>query len=180
MKFIALIRGINVGGNNIIAMSDLKNAVSKCGYKNVSTYIQSGNIIFESDKNEVCVIAEKLEICILNTFKCNTKVVVLTEKMLQAVVKQAPTNWNKEDNTRKYIAFTIPPVEVNEVVKEITMRGGVDSLKTGKNVLYMSTDLNHLTKSGFNKLASKKIYKSLTIRNYNTVSKLLKHTELPE
>ena len=109
-------------------------------------------------------------------FKHTTKVVVLTDKMLQEVIRQVPVNWLKKDDIRKYIAFVIPPAQVEEVAKDITMRVGVDSLKMGKNVLYMSTQLNGLTRSGFNKLATKKVYKSLTIRNFKTISKLYENT----
>lgn len=71
MKYIALIRGINVGGNNMIKMDERREAVGKSGFKNVSTYIQSGNVLFESDKYNIENITKTLEDTLLKNI--NTK-----------------------------------------------------------------------------------------------------------
>ncbi len=172
MKYLALLRGINVGGNNIIKMSGLKEAFEKNGYTNVKTYIQSGNVIFESrDENK-----EKhefdIEEFVWTHFNIETKVLVRTKEEIERVVKEVPSSWNK-DNVREYIAFVRSQVSQKEVFDEIEVNKGMDFKDLGHGVIYLTTKLEGLTKSKFNKLASKKIYKEITIRNFNTTKKIL-------
>lgn len=154
-------------------MADLKTAVENCGFTEVSTFIQSGNVIFMSDEKNTERIIEKLESMVLKTFKVNSRIVVRSHTQMKKVVEEVPSEWEKGNNLRCYIAFIKEPITANDVLKEITLKEGVDSVKIGERVLYMSTKLSGLTKSSFTKLASKKIYQDMTIRNYNTTKKLL-------
>jgi len=172
MKYIALIRGINVGGKNIIPMKQLQSAIADAGFANVTTYIQSGNVIFESKESSCKIIAKKLESVILQIFGCETRVVVMPAKQIGQIVREAPENWHKRQDIRKYVAFVIPDVTIPEVMVEIVPRAGVDELHTGEGVLYMTILLSAITKSNISKLSTKKFYKLLTIRNFNTVCKL--------
>jgi uncharacterized protein (DUF1697 family) len=172
MKYVALLRGINVGGNNIIKMTDLKSVVQKCGFTNVTTYIQSGNILFEADTQNRKEIIETLESCLEKNFSYNARVVLKNYEQLKKVVDEAPPDWNKRTDLRCYVAFINERVPVMEVLGEVELREGVDSIKTGVHILYMSTLLSGLTRSRFTKLINKKTYKEITIRNYNTVLKL--------
>jgi uncharacterized protein (DUF1697 family) len=171
MKYIAFLRGINVGGNSLIKMAELKIAVEKCGFTNVRTFIQSGNVLFDSPKSTKAVVTV-LEKELSREFGMNLKVVVRTKADIESVLKHAPKTWKKDD-LRKYIAFVRAPKTAEDVVAEMQLREGVDSADIGKGVVYMSTKLSGITKSGFTKLASKAIYKEITIRNYTTVKKLI-------
>ncbi len=171
MKYVALLRGINVGGNSIIKMVDLKECFEKCGFKNVSTFIQSGNVIFESEMTNVQEITKKLEENLLKTFDIPIRVIVLSSTQLQKVLSGVPDEWNKDD-LRCYIAFVKSPVTSKDVLKEVQLNKDVDFIKTGQGVLYMSTKLSGLTQSGFSKLSRKKIYQDITIRNYTTTQKI--------
>jgi uncharacterized protein (DUF1697 family) len=173
MKYIALLRGINVGGNRIIKMAELKEAVETGGFTNVTTYIQSGNIIFESDENNPDKVTEKLEETLLKRFEFNTGIIVKTFEQFEKIVKGVPADWKYRTDLRCYMAFVKGQGDAEEVVREIKLKEGVDTLVTGEGVLYMSTILSGLTKSGFTKLVGTKIYKEITIRNYNTVRKIL-------
>ncbi len=172
MKYIALLRGINVGGNSIIKMNDLKNAVEKCGFTGVRTYIQSGNIIFESEEENNDKIVATLENSLSKTLKLDSRVILRTQEQLQKVVSDIPGDWKKRNDLRCYIAFIRAPVTAQDVLREVEMKEGVDFIKPGEGVLYMSTLLSGLTRSRFTKLITKKVYKDITIRNYNTVQKL--------
>lgn len=152
-------------------MSKLKAVVENCGFENVSTYIQSGNVLFSSNKNTQ-QIKNILEKALSEAFKMNISVVVRSKEELRKIVDDSPPEWQKED-LRRYVCFVREPVTASEVEKEIQPREGVDLLKTGKSVLYMSTNLEGISKSGFTRLAAKKIYKQITIRNITTVEKLL-------
>lgn len=173
MKYVALLRGINVGGNTMIKMSDLKLAFEKSGFTNVMTYINSGNVIFESTEKNKEKLVEILETMLLQTFHSPIRVVVLSDKELAAVAAQIPETWKKENDLRCYIAFVKPPVTTKEIIKEIVPKEGIDFVDEGPGAVYLSTKLSGLTKSSFTKLASKKIYQDITIRNLNTTQKLL-------
>lgn len=173
MKYVALIRGINVGGNNVIKMTDLKEAFEKAGFTDVATYIQSGNVIFFSEEKSTTKIAQKLESNLSKVFKLDLRVVVQSSTDIVDIVARAPDTWKNGDDLRCYVAFVRAPITPTDILCEVTLNEGIDSAKTGPGVLYMSTKLEGITKSGFTKLAGKKIYKDITIRNYNTVLKLL-------
>ncbi len=159
MKYIAFLRGINVGGKNLIKMSDLKKTFEALGFKNVQTVIASGNVIFDGEKK--------------NLIKIPYNAVIISEKELQKVIDNAPKSWQRKD-LRKYVAFVKPPLSANDIAKEIEINSKVDSVDFGDGVIYMSTALNGLMKSGFKKLITKKIYKEITMRNFNTVEKISK------
>jgi uncharacterized protein (DUF1697 family) len=172
MEYVALLRGINVGGKSIIKMSELKNAFENLSFKNVQTYINSGNVIFESDEKSLN-IRENLEKNLSKKFKLDLRIVIKTKEEMTKVLKEVPTEWKKINNLRCYIAFVREPVTEKDVLAEVRIKEGVDFVKISNGVLYMSTLLSGVTKSGFTKLIGTKIYKDITIRNYNTVQKLL-------
>lgn len=173
MKYVALLRGINVGGNSLIKMADLKAAFEKSGFTNVRTYINSGNVIFETNENDIQKITHKLETDLSKIFNLKLRIVILSYQQLENVLADIPAAWKKGHDLRCYIAFMKDPITPTDVIKEVQLKEGVDEIKAGKKVLYMSTKLEGLTKSGLTKLITKKIYKELTMRNLNTSQKLL-------
>lgn len=172
LTFVALIRGINVGGNGIIRMVDLRDAMGKCGFENVRTYIQSGNVIFEST-GSTRIISAKLEQCIAESFGIDTRVIVKTGDEFADIIGRVPKEWKKGDGLRRYLAFVDGKKIAMEVLRESEPREGVDTIAMGDGVLYLTTTLAGITKSGFTKLIGKPVYKKLTIRNYSTSLKIL-------
>lgn len=171
MKYLALLRGINVGGNATVSMNTLKEALEKAGYANVLTYINSGNVVFESDESNNEHLTKKIETILANTF-FPIKTVVLSHREIQSVVDHIPKNW-KTENLRKYIAFIRNPTKPDDLIKEAQPKEGIDFIDKGPGVVYLSTKMEGLTQSSFPKLITKKVYKEATMRNYNTIQKLL-------
>lgn len=171
MKYVALLRGINVGGNSMVKMSELKTAFEKAEYTNVITYINSGNVIFETDKHEIQKITSHIEKILKQTF-FSIKVVILSESQLGKVLDEVPDTWRREDDLRCYISFLRDSLKPSEVISQMKLNQTVDSAKIGQHVVYMSTKLSGLTKSGFTKLVGTKVYKEMTMRNYTTVQKI--------
>ena len=172
MKYLALLRGINVGGNSLIKMADLKVALLENGFLNVKTFIQSGNVLFESDEKDTEKLAAKMEEVIVKIFYITSRVVIRSESQLTKVLDNIPDEWKKENDLRCYLAFVKEPATAQQVAEQITLKEGIDSLKIGDGVVYMTTLLAGITNSSFSKLASKKIYKEITIRNYTTMHKI--------
>lgn len=173
MRYIALLRGINVGGNNMVKMASLKDAVESCGYTHVTTYIQSGNILFDTEKKDTSKISDTLEIRIIKTFGMTSRVVVFAQTQFAKILSDVPSDWKKRNDIRCYIAFLIPPTTTTEVIGEVSLKYGIDFVNAGPGVVYMTTLMSGLTKSGFTKLVGTKVYQHITMRNYNTSKKLL-------
>ena len=87
MKYIALLRGINIGRNKRIKMADLVKTLESLGFKNVKTYLQSGNVIFEHDSGDIAEITENIERKISETFSFSVDVIIRTKDELENIVK---------------------------------------------------------------------------------------------
>jgi uncharacterized protein (DUF1697 family) len=173
MKYVALLRGINVGGKNIIKMEKLKSIFMENGYTSVTTFIQSGNVIFETKETNKEKVTKHIENLLSKTVQYKSRVALLSYSELKKVVSDAPREWQTSTDIRCYVAFVIQPVTANDVAKGIKLKDNVDFLKIGSGVVYMTTLLSGITKSGFSKLIGTKVYQYLTIRNFNTTKKLL-------
>src|SRR4051812_33702215 len=94
--YLALLRGVNVGGKSILSMPLLRETMAKSGFGNVRTYIQSGNIIFESKDKDTLKIAEQIKLVIQKEFKLNVDVVVYSKYEWKSIVDAAPKSWGKD------------------------------------------------------------------------------------
>ncbi|MHB1278414.1 MAG: DUF1697 domain-containing protein [Bacteroidia bacterium] len=177
-RYVALLRGINVGGNNIIKMTDLKASFEKMGFQNVSTYIQSGNVIFSSDNADNEALSEKIEQALSSAFAYTSKVVLVSQKNLAQIVNEAPPGFGAEPNLYRYdVLFLKPPLTPKIAVQKLILREGVDQVWQGEGVIYFSRLIAKAGQSYLNKLVGLSIYKQMTVRNWNTTSKLLVLTE---
>jgi len=172
MKYIALLRGINVGGNNVIKITDLKQSFEDKGFTEVTTYIQSGNVIFASSEKDTYALEKTIEQFLSQRFTYKSKVMVRSYPQMQKILESVPQTWNSGQDLRCYIAFVKAPTTAQEVMKETPIKEDIDFLKAGPGVVYMSTLLKGVAQSGINRLAGKKIYQEITIRNYATTQKL--------
>src|SRR5829696_4816677 len=91
--FVALLRGVNVGGNNMISMSALKKSFEEMGFTGVSTYINSGNIIFKSKEADARKLERKIEQMLLRDYELDSKVVVRSFSEMEKLVQSLPRNW---------------------------------------------------------------------------------------
>lgn len=174
IQYLALLRGINVGGNNIIKKTALKNCFELMGFSEVATYIQSGNIIFNSDEIEIKKIADNIEKGLSKTFRYDAKAVVISYKELKNVVKNSPEDFGKDSSNYKYdVIFLKEPLTAKTAMKSVTIREGVDNAYAGKKVLYFQRLISKASQSYLSKIVTLPIYKNMTIRNWNTTTKLL-------
>jgi uncharacterized protein (DUF1697 family) len=109
IQYLALLRGINVGGKNIIKMAELKLCFEKMGFSDVATYIQSGNVIFKSGNKDVSKLTEKIEQTLSEKFKYNSRLVLITYEQLTEIVEKAPKEFGKEPEKFRYDVLFLPP-----------------------------------------------------------------------
>jgi uncharacterized protein (DUF1697 family) len=173
MKYLALLRGINVGGKNLIKMADLKTTVEKCGFTDVSTYIQSGNVLFSSSIKDPGAVREKLAKALEEDYGYRDRIIVRTQQQLKKTLAEVPPEWLTRTDVRCYLGFLAEPLFAEDLIPQIELKNGVDFIEAGEGVLYMTTLASGLTKSKFTKMIGKSFYKDISMRNYNTARKLL-------
>jgi uncharacterized protein (DUF1697 family) len=173
VKYVALLRGINVGGNHIIKMVDLKSCFEGQGLKEVATYIQSGNVVFAATAKPE-VIARRLEAAIAAAFDCRTSVMLRSQKELETIVARAPKGFGAQPEKYRYdVIFLNPPLTPKAAIADVPTRPGVDAAHAGIGVLYFSRVIAKAAQSRLPRVASMPIYKSMTIRNWRTTTTLL-------
>lgn len=173
VTYVALLRGINVGGNNIMRMADLKACFEKMGMSNVVTYIQSGNVIFTSSVGDADALALTIEKGIAKRFGFEVRVVLVSHKQLEDAVKQAPKGFGSDlEAYRCDVIFLKSPTTPKEAIQSIRTKEGVDEVYAGKEALYFSRLVSKAAQSLLPKIVSSAPYKSMTIRNWNTTTKL--------
>ena len=173
MNYVALLRGINVGGNNIVPMSELKECFEALHLKNVKTFINSGNVLFETDETDQVMLRSMIEKALENHFKIVLRIVLVDSERYQRVIKNAPAWWGKDATWKHNLIFLIEPYEIQDVVKAVGMlKPEIEAMKPGDGVLYQSMSFEKFGRTTAGKLAANPIYKKMTIRNFNTASKL--------
>lgn len=175
MKYLALLRGINVGGKSLIKMADLKEAMTVAGFENITTYIQSGNVMFESDKTDNRQLGKTLAQTIDNSFALHVDCVVFSRKQWLDIVKAAPKWWGKDESWKHNLLVMTSEQNMTQVLEEIgELKIGIEKVEAGNGVLYQSISWNDFSKAKSGRIASLPLYKQMTIRNYNTTVKLAK------
>ncbi len=170
--FVALLRGVNVGGNNMISMKALKESFEGIGFSNVSTYINSGNIIFKTNETDARKLERKIEQMLVKDFQLDSKVVVRSLAEMETLVKSLPASWNDPDRWRYYVVFLRHSIDSEKILEGLHANPDVEEIVYRPGTLLWSALISELAKSKIQKLLSKKIYQDITIRNLNTTNKL--------
>jgi uncharacterized protein (DUF1697 family) len=177
-SYVALLRGINVGGKNVIRMTELRKCFEKHGFGDVATYIQSGNVLFTAARSESDELARRIEDLLAATFNYRATVVLRSRKQMQYIVGRAPLGFGKYPARYRYdVIFLRQPLAAATAMKSVPISPGVDEAQAGVGVLYFSRLISKASQSRLSRLVSLPIYQSMTIRNWNTTTKLLQMME---
>lgn len=172
MIYIALFRGINVGGNNKVDMKKLKSLLERTGFENVVTYINSGNVIFKkSGGGSEAELARIIEQAVKDEFQLDLKIVVINSNHLDAICREIPADWVKNDEMRTDVLFLWEKYDYPGVLDIIKYKE-VDNVKYVPGALVWNVREKDYTKSNMVKLVGTDLYRHITIRNVNTVRKL--------
>lgn len=170
--YVALLRGVNVGGNNMISMSSLKESFTDMGFKDVSTYINSGNIIFQSKEADARKLERKIERMLSSEYHLDSKVVVRSLAEMEELVKSLPRTWTDPSRWRYYVIFLRHSIDSESILDDLPAKSDIEEISYCPGTLLWSALISELTRSKIQKLASRKIYQDMTIRNLNTTKKL--------
>ena len=150
MKYIVLLRGINISGKNKIAMSELKNSLESNNYSDVITYLNSGNVILNSDNNKEYIVND-IKTLIKKEFNLDIPVYVIEHLELKDTLEHNP-NWWGTNNKEIYdnIIFVMPPIITKDVFDSIGEPSkDIDKVQEYNNIIFWSFDLNNYKKSNW-------------------------------
>jgi uncharacterized protein (DUF1697 family) len=171
---VVLIRGINVGGRNKIAMRDLQQTFADLGFVEPTTFIQSGNVVAGSRRANGPALVQTIERGLSDALGYQARVVVLDLPQMKTVVRQIPKDWDVDDASMRYnVIFTTAAITPKELAKRVSPKPEIEAVKAGTHALYWSAPFATLTKTAMIKLSAHADYGELTIRNLRTTRKLL-------
>lgn len=170
--FVALLRGVNVGGNNMISMTSLKESFEKLGFTQIATYINSGNIIFKSKETDARKLEKKIEQMLLKEYALDSKVVLRSLAEMETLVESLPRGWNGDGSWRYNVMFLRHTVDSEDLLADLPINTEIEEVVYRPGALLWSIQFADSGKSKMAKLVSRKIYKEMTVRNLNTTRKL--------
>lgn len=172
MVYAALLRGINVGGNNKIDMKLLKKAFEQTGLKAVVTYINSGNVVFTDSEHTKPELAALIEKAIYTDFQLDIKVLIRSIREYDSMMEGLPEDWKNDGDTKCDVLFLGEEIDREALMAEIGAKPQIDTVIYTPGAILWSVAKRNVTKSGLMKLAGSSLYKSMTVRNVNTARKL--------
>jgi uncharacterized protein (DUF1697 family) len=170
--FVALLRGVNVGGNNMISMSSLKKSFETLGFSDVATYINSGNIIFKSKEADARKLEAKIEQMLSKEYQLGSKVVLRSFSELEKLVQGLPQNWTGDSGWRYNVIFLRHTIDSEKILAELGVKKDIEEVVYRPGALLWSAQVSEMTRTSMIKLSSRKMYQDMTIRNLNTTRKL--------
>ncbi len=173
-QYIALLKGINVGGKNIIKMQALQLALIADGFLNVQTYIQSGNIVFEFKKTNTQILSDKISKCIATNFGLTIACIVISAAAFKTIIDQNPLKILTECNP-EFIYLTFLENEINTESLSLLeqINSNKEKIALTCNVIYLYCPGGYSRSKYTNKTIETKLKVIATTRNWKTYLAIL-------
>jgi len=179
--YISILRGINVSGKNLIKMDALKAMYSGLGFLNITTYIQSGNVVFQSEHTDAAVIGQLISDGILNRFELNVPVLIRENAELKAILSDNPfLNGGGEDISKLHITFLSELPEESRVQSIINGSYNPDEFLINGKTVYLSCPNGYGNTKLSNGFFESKLKVTATTRNLRTIFELERIAGLAE
>jgi uncharacterized protein (DUF1697 family) len=171
MVYVALLRGINVGGKNKIGMKHLKETFLRLGLESVVTYINSGNVVFVGHQTKD-VLEKKLRQEIYLEYDLDIPVLIRSLNDFESLMETLPDEWKNDDTMKCDVLFLESGLDEAAVLKKLTVKPGIDKALPATGAIIWSVERKNVTRSSLTKIVGTDLYKKMTVRNVNTVRKL--------
>ena len=175
MRYIALLRGINISGKNKISMLELKTALTEKGFADVKTHLNSGNVIFSDDDTDAVKLAESIRAIIFETFHLEIPVFVISQDELKDLLSKAPSWWGSDSkDIYDNLIFAIAPHSIETVAEKIGEPSAeLEKVQICGNAAFWSFDRKLYAKANWwKKTGTPGIGEMVTIRTANTLRKI--------
>lgn len=174
MKYIALLRGINVGGNKKVEMKKLKSFFESMGSINVSTYINSGNVFFESSEKKEN-LNKKVKKNLKKEFGFEIPVIIKTKQEIKKIADAIPETWQNDAEQKTDVAYLFSEIDSKETVNILPIKKEFIDIKYVNGAVIWNVKRKNVNKSHLTKIISHKLYQSMTVRNVNTARYLAEY-----
>ena len=171
MKFVALLRGINVGKSIQVSMRTLKDLLENLGLENVVTYLNSGNVIFESEQDS-SELAQMIENELEKTFGQKISTLVKTSLEIIEIEKSIPVEWNSDEKEQTYVAYLFSDIARPEIISELPIKKEYMEIFYANKAIIWNIKRENYNRSQITKIATHKYYSRMTTRNVTTARKL--------
>lgn len=175
-RYIAFLRGVNISGRNKVTMAELKKGIERLGYREVKTYLNSGNVIFSSNENDIGSITKRIVMMIKSQFDLDIPVFVIVKEELEDILHNAPDWWGNDDKEiYDNLIFIMPPATFADVFNEIgEPKEELEKIQDYKEAIFWSFSRRDYQKTNWwAKTASASISNKLTIRTASTIRKVV-------
>lgn len=166
-KYVALLRGINVGGNKKIDMKKLISLFESLGYTNIKTYINSGNVLFESNKKQM-IVQKDVETSVEKEFGFEIPTLVKTKEELITIADAIPKEWQNDPTQKTDVAYLFHEIDSEKIIDELPIKKEYVDIRYTKGAIFWNVPRKNYNKSHVNKNISHRFYQQMTVRNVNT------------
>src|ERR1700675_3991325 len=179
MIYVAFLRAVNVGGNSIVSMAAIKEALVALGLSDVRTYINSGNVIFSTRALDAQQLAARIEKALEQHTGMAIKVLVMKDKPLKTMVDAIPRDWVDDKTMRTYVLLLWKELDDRGILDRLPIKPGVDELRYTPGAVIWRVDRENVGRSHMNRIVGTPLYKKITMRSANTMRKLNELTATP-
>lgn len=172
MRYVALLRGINVGGANTVRMTELKAAFESAGMADVRTYINSGNVLFSTGLDDQTRLAALLREAVSHRTGVDVGIQLRDERQLAATVEAIPAAWTNNDAMKCDVVFLEADVDGAGILAELAPRDGIEDALYVPGAVVWRVDRANATRSRLTRIVGTPLYGRVTVRNCNTARKL--------
>jgi uncharacterized protein (DUF1697 family) len=170
--YIALLRGINVGTHDYITMADLKRVFVGLGFRNVKTYVNSGNVIFVAGETDPRKIETLVEDALAKRVAQPVTVVARSLAEMDQIMRHVPNHWQTATDEKCNVIFLRYTIDSPDILANLDPKPEIEELHYHPGVLFWSAKTSSLTKSGMLKVNTMPIYKDMTVRVLHTTQKI--------
>jgi uncharacterized protein (DUF1697 family) len=172
MRFVALLRGINVGGANKVSMAELRSAFEDAGMTAVATYINSGNVVFSTDIDDRARLADVVREAVGRLTGTSADPQLRDADEIAAIVTAIPEGWTNDASMKCDVVFLQPDVDRAAVLDDLGPRPGVEDALYVPGAIVWRVDRKDATRSRLTRMVGTPLYSRVTVRNCTTVRRL--------
>lgn len=177
MVHVALLRGVNVGGANKIAMRELKTVFEAAGLELVRTYINSGNVIFSTEVEDRTRLVRELGGAIEKRFGFAVRMLVLNGAEMRSVVGALPEHWANDDARKCDVLFLWGEVDSPSILEQLEWDPDLEDVRYTPGAVIRCVARKDASRSRITRIVGTSLYRQITIRNCNTARRLLQLME---
>jgi uncharacterized protein (DUF1697 family) len=170
--YVALLRGVNVGGNNMVSMAALKRSFEQLRFRDVTTYINSGNILFRSAESDPRKVEARIDRMLAAEHGLKGKTVVRSHAEMGQLMRFIANTWTQSADWRYNVVFLRHTIDSEAVIAGLGSKPEIEQVVYCPGTLLWSARADTVTRTAMVKLASRPVYQDMTVRNLNTTTKL--------